>query len=500
MDFTSNKFIREAIAFTGFLLIAIILGFSIVRGEMVTAGFYIALPFILGYLFWLFKDPKVGLYSVLHYCFLANGLGRFTTPSIPWGLLIDGILLLTVIATIFSASKDDAKKINHPIFFIMFVWFMYTLIQVVNPEARSKEAWFFAVRGVSLYLIQMIPLILILMDKKEDMDRVMKIWFMWSLISAFYGFKMDILGVTAGERKWLDEGGKITHEIHGRLRIFSFYSDAGQFGAAMAHTTLSAFLMALGPYSKKEKYLYWFITAVCFWGYALSGSRGPLFVIAAGGFLYLFLIGNFRILITGAIIGGILFGLLKFTHIGDGNYQIHRMRTGLDPNDASLQVRIENQKKLAVYLATRPLGGGIGSGGSWGARFSPGSFLSEVALDSWYVKIWVETGIVGLVLHVISLLLILVIAIIKVFKLRDPDIKQRIIALTCGYFGIVVASYGNQILGQMPTGTIIYFSMVYMFLCTRWDDEISRSKGILPPLEEEKSPEISSGRVVVKIS
>ncbi|OYU95927.1 MAG: polymerase [Bacteroidetes bacterium B1(2017)] len=492
-----NKFFKDGLALIGFMLIALILGYTIVKGELVTAGFYIALPFILGYLIWLFNDPKVGLLSVLHFSFLANGMSRFVPGNIPWGLIIDALLILTVLATIFKVNKEDSKKMNNPIFFIMFVWFLYTMVQVVNPEAKSKEAWFYAVRGVSLYLIQMIPLILILMNKKEDMDTVIKIWFMWSLISAFYGFKMDILGVTAGERKWLDDGGKVTHEIQGRLRIFSFYSDAGQFGAAMAHTTLSAFLMALGPYTTKEKRFYWFLTAVCFWGYALSGSRGPLFVIAAGGFLYLFLIGNFRILITGAAIGGILFGILKFTHIGDTNYQIHRMRTGLDPNDASLQVRIENQKKLAVYLATRPLGGGIGSGGSWGARFSPGSFLSEVALDSWYVKIWVETGVVGLILHLITLILVLIIGCLKVYKLRDPGLKQKVIALTCGYFGIMMASYGNQILGQMPTGSVIYFSMVYMFLCTTWDEEIYQEKQAQLALE---TPEEEPKRVVVRIS
>jgi len=495
-SFHTNKVYREILAFIGFLLIAAVLGVTIAKGKVVTAGLYIALPFIIGFLIWVFKDPKVGLLAVFHFCFLANGLGRYVPGGIPWGLVIDALLVLTVLATIFKVSKEDAKRMNNPVFFIMFVWFLYTLIQVVNPEARSKEAWFYAVRGVSLYLIQMIPLILILMNKKEDMEKVLKIWFIWSLISTFYGFKMNIFGVTSGERQWLDEGGKITHEIHGRLRIFSFYSDAGQFGAAMAHTTLSALLLAIGPYPKREKYFYWFVTACCFWGYALSGSRGPLFVIAGGAFMYLLLVGNFRILMIGAIIGGLLFSLLKFTNVGSSNYQIQRMRTGLDPNDASLQVRIENQKKLAVYLATRPLGGGIGSGGSWGARFSPGSFLSEVALDSWYVKIWVETGIVGLVLHIATLLIILGIGMLKVFKLRDPDLKQKMMALTAGYFGIVVASYGNQILGQMPTGTVIYFSMVYMFLCSDWDEEIFQKQAKIAEQQAAKEPT----RVHVKIS
>jgi hypothetical protein len=219
-DVKSNKFISELIAFIGFLLIAVILGFTIGKGMLLTASIYIVLPFIIGYLYMVFNDPKIGLISVLHFSFLANGIGRYVPIDIPWGLIIDALLVLTVIATIFKNSKEDAKKINNPIFFIMLVWFIYTLVQLVNPEARSKEAWFFAVRGVSLYLIQIIPLILILMNKKEDMDQVIKIWFIWSLVSALYGFKMDILGVTGGERKWLDDGGKITHEIHGQIKNF----------------------------------------------------------------------------------------------------------------------------------------------------------------------------------------------------------------------------------------------------------------------------------------
>jgi len=477
-SFNENKYTKEIVPLIGFLLLAAIMGFIIKKGQVAGAGFFIALPFILAFLIWVFRDPRIGVLSILHFSFLANGLGRFLPGGIPFGLFVDGLLVLTIIATIFKVNKKQAGLMLNPLFYILLIWFLYTLFELVNPEARSKEAWFYAVRGVSLYQIQLVPLIFILMNTKADMDQFIKIWFIWSLVAAIYGFKMNIMGPTVGERKWLDDGGKITHEIHGRLRVFSFYSDAGQFGAAMAHTTLSAMLMAIGPYPKKQKYFYWFVTAVCFWGYALSGSRGPLFVLAAGGFLYLFLIGNFRILLVGAAIGGLLFGILKFTSIGSSNYQIQRMRTALDPNDASLQVRIENQKKLAVYLASRPMGGGIGSGGSWGARFSPGSFLSQVALDSWYVKIWVETGVIGLVLHITTLILILIIGIINVFRLKDLDLRQRLIALTCGYFGIVFASYGNQILGQMPTGTVVYFSMVYMFLCSKWDKEIMEKKNL----------------------
>jgi hypothetical protein len=52
------------------------------------------------------------------------------------------------------------------------------------------------------------------------------------------------------------------------------------------------------------------------------------------------------------------------------------MRTAFDPNDASLQVRLDNQKILKGYLAVRPLGGGIGHAGDKAQRFLPNAFLS----------------------------------------------------------------------------------------------------------------------------
>lgn len=152
------------------------------------------------------------------------------------------------------------------------------------------------------------------------------------------------------------------------------------------------------------------------------------------------------------------------------------MRSALDPNDASLNVRKENQKKFKSYLQNRPFGGGIGTSGSWGQRFSPGTFLAETPNDSWYVKIWAEMGVVGLSLHLSILLYIALMALLKIWKVKDEGLKQKLLALFAGYIGIILASYGNPILGQMPTGIVIYMSWAYFFLAPDLDKEISEKK------------------------
>ena len=176
------------------------------------------------------------------------------------------------------------------------------------------------------------------------------------------------------------------------------------------------------------------------------------------------------VMISGAILLALVFVFFKFTYVGQNNSFIRRMRSAFDPNDPSLQVRLENQKKLSVYLATRPFGGGIGHAGVKAKAFLPDAFLSNIATDSWYVLIWAEQGIVGLALHLFILFYILIKSSFRImFRIRDPVLKLKMTALASGMMGVMVASYGNAVLGTMPTSLLIYTSMALMLNTKKLD-------------------------------
>ena len=445
-------------------LLAIVLGITFSKGGIVSIVGLAALPFALGFVGLIIARPRFGMWAMFVFCFFANGITRYIDG--PFGLVVDIILLLTALGVLFRTNEDlESPGVKSPLMTAVLIWFAYTVFEVVNPEARSFEAWFYAVRGVSLYFVATIPLAFILIYREEDLDKFINIWFGLSLLATFWGIKQMIFGVDSAEQLWLDSGAKQTHVLFGKLRIFSFYSDAGQFGAAQAHTGVVAGILAMGPCkTKRRKYFFTFTSLLSLYGMAISGTRGALFVAITGFAIYFLISNNMKIIIPGLIIGVLAFGILKYTTIGQNNDQVRRMRTALDPNDASLMDRLENQKKLKVYLASRPIGGGIGSAGSWGQRFSPGSFLATTPLDSWYVKIWAESGIIGLTVYLCMLLYLIGNRFIFLFKMKDSELKFKLGALYGGFFGVCFASYGNQIFGQFPTGTVIYLSLVFMFL------------------------------------
>ena len=187
-------------------------------------------------------------------------------------------------------------------------------------------------------------------------------------------------------------------------------------------------------------------------------------VPAIGGITYLILCRNWKLLFVGFVLMGSVYGVLRYTYIGQNIYEVHRMLTAIvqGSENASFQVRKVNQARLGVYLKDKPFGGGVGSAGYWGKRFTPGTFLADLALDSWYVKIWAEYGIFGLTSYGFMLAFLILISIRTIQAETDPDHYQLLLALLSGFTGILMASYGNQVLGQLPTGVIIPISLLYL--------------------------------------
>jgi hypothetical protein len=309
----------------------------------------------------------------------------------------------------------------------------------------------------------LVPLTLLLINSNKRLDTFLYIWGIFSVLATLKGIMQLKFGVDAAEQAWLNEGNYKTHILFGKLRVFSFLSDAGQFGGNQGYTAVVFTIYAMAQNVKRKKYFFVTVALLAFYGMIISGTRGAMGVPVAGFMAFFILRKNIRVLSIGVGLLAVVFIFFKYTTIGQGNDQIRRMRTAFDPNDASLQVRLDNQKILGKYMASRPFGGGIGHGGVKAQRFLPNAFLSQVATDSWYVLVWVEQGIVGLLLHLFILFYTVGKASYKVmFKIRDPLLKLKIMALISGMFGVMVASYGNAVLGGMPTGILIYVSMAIM--------------------------------------
>jgi len=427
----------------------------------------------------VFRFPILSIYMLLILCFGANGISRYIPAQ--WGLMIDGTLVLGWMATLarrFPRNLDaegDPRvwaELKQDGFVLSLLWFMFVLVELVNPEAQSRAAWFYAMRNMGFYQVLAVGLAYFHIRSRGQLKFMLHVIFGISILGALWGIRQKFFWLDAAEEHWLyAEDHATQHILFGELRTFSFYSDAGQFGASQAMIFLMAGIMALKPSSERAR-IYYIITFIfCFLGFGISGTRGALAVPAAGGLMYLVVSRNIKILILGLAVMIGTYSMLRYTSMFSGVKQVQRMRTALDPNEPSLMVRIRNQEFLGYKLEGKPLGAGIGSSGFWGNRFSPNTVFAQTATDSYYVRVWVETGIVGLSLHLLMLGFFLGGGGYRVWHTTDPVLKHQRASLLCGYAGMLFASYGNGVFNQFPTALIICLAVPVM-LSAHWDEII----------------------------
>jgi len=464
---------RHALVWPVIAVFLLLVGWLTSQMGLIVPAALVAVPIIFAFVVLVFLKPKAGFITFILLCFFVAGLNRHI-PSVPFGLGFEAILLLTYLALLFHRSeKYNLKFLNNDLFLLSLVWFVINLLEILNPAGASLVGWAYEMRSTTLYWILTVPLAFMIFTELKDLKFFIYLIVGLSCVAAIYGIQQLYLGVSQMEQVWLDAGSSKTHVLWGKLRVFSFYSDAGQFGASQAHVGLICLILAVGPFIWWKRLLIGLAGLLILYGMLISGTRGSMFVLIAGGFVYLVLSKQVKILLIGFAIALSGLFVLKFTTIGESNAQIARMRTSLDPTDASLQERFKNQKILKDYLATRPFGGGVGTIGTWGIEHNPDMYLSKIPPDSYYVKVWAMYGIVGFIIWFGIILFITGKCCGIVWNIQNEKLRQMLIALVAGIAGIVLASYGNEVINQMPSAMIVYVSWVLVFLGPQFDRELA---------------------------
>lgn len=165
-------------------------------------------------------------------------------------------------------------------------------------------------------------------------------------------------------------------------------------------------------------------------------------------------------------------GILKFTNIGNGHYEIYRLRSAVDPQDASLNVRFTSQQALRQYMQSRPFGAGIGVIGYYGHKFNSDKFPSTIEPDSYWVKVWVMYGIVGMIIWFGMYMYIFGKCFGIIWNIKDTGLRYKLIALSSSSFGIFFCSYGNEILNTFPSLLVAAVGFVIIYKGPSLDQEI----------------------------
>lgn len=392
------------------------------------------------------------------------------------------MVILFVLIFIHSALHDNIRwKAAYNLLTVgSFVWLLYCLAEVINPSGMF-EPWLMS-RGLMINGFIVSLATALLCEKYKIVKRLIFLLSIFTLTAIIKALMQKYIGFDSAEQYWLQSSEAYkTHLLSSGTRYFSFFTDAGNFGSNMGCAGILFGITALYVKSIPSKIYYAIISIGGIYAMFLSGTRGAMIVPLGGLLLYTIISKNIKACLTGGILLIGLYIFFAFTSIGEGNAQIKRMRTAFKPSeDASYLVRKNNQKKLAEHLKNKPFGEGIGLSGVENRKYSV-RLTTVTPNDSTYVKIWVETGIVGAVLYLGLLFLTIGKgAWILMFKIKDAELRGRLTGILCGIFGMLLSAYGNAFWTQYPTAIIAFTGLTLVLKAEHFDREISESKQITP--------------------
>ena len=415
----------------------------------------------------------------------AIGLMLFVSLALPFalkytdapiGTLLDLLILLSMVGILLRQIKErDWAFAKSPLSYMILLWLYFNVMQVLNPEAQSKLAWLYTVRSVAVQQVVFFIGAYAFKDNRAGIMTILKLIMVMCFVSALYGLKQQFFGFSAQETLWMmadEERFQLYHQWN-MIRIPSFCYDPTTFGILMVCFAVFCGALVIGATSRKHKILLSIMGMIALWATAYTGTRTAFGLVPVGAIFFAGLILSKRVLVIGGILALLGTGfILKSTSSG----VIFRIQSAFKPSqDDSMNLRLENQKKIQPYIQSHPIGGGLGSCGFWGKRFNPESELANFPHDSSFVRMGVELGWIGLILYTLFHYVVLRTGLYYFIRCRDPFIKSLYAAITTWLFMLAVACYFQEAILQLPMNVIYNVFLAMLVTLKNFDPSFQKA-------------------------
>lgn len=389
-----------------------------------------------------YQYPKYSVVIMLaSVFFLPLMIKAFYLYDIPTGTAIEAMNFLLVFALIIKRRFAGWKGLPG---ILVLVWLMLQCLELVNPNASSRIAGFFAIRGTITATIAFFVTYSSI-DSKKDVYFLFKWWAFFALLAAVYGLYQEFVGLPSHDFAWAsyDEGRYNLLFTWGRLRKFSFFNGPTEFGLVMAYSGVGVLVMAfLDTLSLEKKLALGFMGMLMIWSMIYSGSRTASVILPVGIVIFAAITLWRKVLIFLGIAGlGAAILVIRPT----ANQSLFVMMTAFQgADDPSMNVRLNNQKIIRSYIQETPLGFGLGSTGELGMKYSPHTFIGSFPPDSELVRIAIETGWIGLLIWCIIMAIVFGYGINGYFTMKDDELKKLMLVPLVVFFMTIIALYPQE--------------------------------------------------------
>ncbi len=458
----------------------IALAYGLVLQKWIIAFTTIFLPLAGIFFVYSVRYPRLGYGLYATFSYYLTAIMRYSRQD-GLSVYLDILLVYIFLCILFNALKRQTNICLSNAINILtvsyIVWMLYILIVFANTPSTQETI----IMGTRSWLLG-VPILYIISSLLADKPKVLRN----SLILIGIFTITAFLKLLYQKYRWFDSyemdwllygGGASTHLLSTGIRYFSIFSDAGNFGPSMGMVTIIYGIISFYTPRGFLRYFYFSIAVMGCIAMFMSGTRSAIIVPLGGLALYCLISKNLKTMLISSLCVVSMYLFFTLTTIGDENSFIRRMRTAFKPaEDASFQVRLENQKKVREYILTHPWGTGIG-GEIPRIEEVNGQFVENyVPPDSFYVDIWTQTGYPGLILYIsICVAVLLRCCYIVMFRVQNKELRNILAALICGVFGMWLNGYAGRAMSMPPNGFLIAAALAFVLNGAYMDNQLTNN-------------------------
>ncbi len=440
----------------------------VMKGIIVALGIIVmvvALPIGVSALW----KTEIGIYIMLGLAFFVSIPNRLY-EGIPMGILLDVVILTMMVGLLYrSTYNKDWSTFSSPVSISILLWAGINVFELFNPSAASRQAWFFVIRPAVGYLM-LFFLTYDMLTTPKKMFRLLFVILGLSLFSACWGIWQANFGYFSWEYNYV-----VRHDVmhlvfnYGRWRAIGSIGSPAQFGILMAFISMLcvALLTAFKGTFTRLFLLVTFLATLM--GMVYSGTRSAYVIIPIFYFAWVVLSRNKKLYYSVIFAGALM---VTVAVMPTNNYHIQRIQSTFKASeDASYQTRARNKAIILPWILKHPIGGGLGSTGVWGQRFSPGTFLANFPPDSGLIRVAVELGWIGLLFFLNVYYNILVKGTFLFWKMKNKRYKAIVSGMICAIAPLLVVEWGQEVVGVFPMSVLFWLFAAIMFRSIDFDQK-----------------------------
>lgn len=467
-----------------FMIIFTLLGI----GAAYTGGFKLSIMLMLAFLvippvLAVVWKTEIGIYILITAAFFLSVALRLV-PHIPIGMSIDFLILLMWVGKGYDMQFNrEWSRMKSPLTVIILIWVCYNLSEIANPWAASRAAFFYVIRPAVGYLM----LYFMIWDTMKSLKKIHQVFnyvLFMGWIAAMWGIYQFKYGYFGWEMAHVIRTDTI-HLVfnHGRWRSFGPIGGPAQYGILMASFACIAGNAFFIAEKRNRKILLAFLFFCYLMAMVYSGTRSSFIVLPVFYFVKVLISRNKKLYIS--IIFAV-FGLVVLATVPTNNYQIQRIQSVFKASeDKSYQTRAANRKMITPWIIKHPIGGGLGSTGVWGQRFSPGTFLANFPPDSGIIRVAVELGWIGLIIFLLIYAQGFFKGVMGLWKMKSKKHKDKVEAVICLLPAWGLVEMGQEVAGVFPMSLLFWVFLAILFVTLRYEKlESEASDGPSPGLRD----------------